>query len=90
MSAQIPAANNRHRCAKHNFRCATKDEFKKHLAEFEHTIRGKAPCNLCGVSVNYNVITKLAVKGKAPALCDVCRENLYSTKTTAAAAGETE
>ena len=87
MSAQVPTGN-RHTCSKHNFGCATNDEFKKHLAEFEHTIRGKAPCNLCGVSVNYNVTTKLATKGKSPSLCGVCRENLLSAKTSEEASVE--
>lgn len=51
------------------------DEFNDHIANTVHTHTGISPCNQCGVSTEYKFTGKLT-KGKFPALCSNCRDNL--------------
>ena len=51
------------------------DDFNNHIANEVHTHIGVSPCNQCGNSTEYKFTGKLA-KGKFPALCNNCKNNL--------------
>ena len=49
------------------------DKYREHFAEVVHNHKGVAPCNLCGISTEYDFTGKKAV-GQFPALCKACRK----------------
>lgn len=60
------------KCGIHDVGYDDIDEFNQHLADEVHTIKGTAPCNLCGLKTKFSFTGK--VGKKAPALCETCRE----------------
>ena len=62
-------------CGQHKFNTEKIDEWNKHIESQEHTVKGTAPCKLCGF------ITEFSFTGKKkadsiPAICDECREKI--------------
>ena len=61
------------KCGEHEFSCDSTDELASHNAEFSHTTKGIAPCNLCGLSTEFSFTGK--VGNKVPALCQSCKQS---------------
>ncbi len=67
------------------FSCDTLAEWKKHMADHEHTTRGVAPCTRCGKKEQPVLHTGTIEKNAAaPALCAACAamivESIAKTK----------
>lgn len=67
-------------CGIHGFVCdlLDKESIQKHETEFQHQIKGTAPCVRCGTEVKFTSLPK-PKEGMAPgALCTPCRDELLA------------
>lgn len=62
------------KCSKHVFETDEIADWKAHIAENPHTVRGKALCNNCERPMN--IVFNGKQLGKVPALCKDCAKEI--------------
>ena len=62
------------KCGKHEYATDSIEDWQKHYADEVHQHIGKAPCNQCGISSEFNFTGK--VGNKVPALCSDCKATI--------------